>query len=148
MFSRAWRVLSYKRNYGGELRKFTLIKQYTNESSSSWRSLSSWRNVCSCKQLIYKKQNTRNFTGFMFYKNGSILQNHQRLQYQQSRHFMIIRVIRAVSKLRYILLGAAGTAGVGAKLVSFDIIFMFFYVLGTSEWKIINVCYYSSLCFL
>ena len=31
---------------------------------------------------------------------------------------MILRVIRAVSKLRYIVVGAAGTAGVSAKLVS------------------------------
>lgn len=46
----------------------------------------------------------------------------QKQQHQQQRRtFMILRVIRAVAKVRYMLLGAAGTAGVSAKLVTSSI---------------------------
>ena len=55
---------------------------------------------------------------------SSFLRNHQRLnfhfvqQHQQRRHIMLLRILRAATKVRYIFMGAAGTAGVGAKLVS------------------------------
>lgn len=44
-------------------------------------------------------------------------QHHFRMYAGQLRSFMILRVIRAASKVRYLLLGAAGATGVSAKLV-------------------------------
>lgn len=55
-------------------------------------------------------------------QSSSLLRNHKRLSIclnrQQHRKLMLLRILRAASKVRYIFLGAAGTAGVGAKLVS------------------------------
>lgn len=53
---------------------------------------------------------------------SALLRNRQRLSVclnqQQRRQLMLLRILRAASKVRYIFLGAAGTAGVSAKLVS------------------------------
>ena len=72
------------------------------------------------------KQKSLNYCQLRYYynhglylgKNRTLLKHHQLLNKYTQRNFMILRVIRAVSKLRYIVLGAAGTAGVSAKLVS------------------------------
>ena len=75
------------------------------------------------------KQRSLNYSQLRYYynhglylgKNRTLLKHHQLLNKNTQRNFMILRVIRAVSKLRYIVLGAAGTAGVSAKLVSISI---------------------------
>ena len=72
------------------------------------------------------KQRSLNYSQLRYYynhglylgKNRTLLKHHQLLNKYTQRNFMILRVIRAVSKLRYIVVGAAGTAGVSAKLVS------------------------------
>ena len=51
--------------------------------------------------------------------NRPILYKYYKFTSQQQRQFMILRIIRNVAKIRYVVLGAAGTAGVGAKLVCF-----------------------------
>ena len=75
------------------------------------------------------KQRSLNYSQLRYYynhglylgKNRTLLKHHELLNKNTQRNFMILRVIRAVSKLRYIVLGAAGTAGVSAKLVSISI---------------------------
>ena len=75
------------------------------------------------------KQRSLNYSQLRYYynhglylgRNRTLLKHHQLLNKNTQRNFMILRVIRAVSKLRYIVLGAAGTAGVSAKLVSISI---------------------------
>ena len=52
-------------------------------------------------------------------QRSTLLRNHQRLNQQlQCRQMMLLRILRAASKVRYLFLGAAGTAGVGVKLVN------------------------------
>ncbi|XP_066916981.1 dynamin-like GTPase OPA1, mitochondrial isoform X1 [Clytia hemisphaerica] len=68
--------------------------------------------------LITTKPLHRCYPGFPGH-HQNLLKAHQRFStptYQQRRHLMILRILRAATKIRYIFLGAAGTAGVGAKL--------------------------------
>ena len=71
------------------------------------------------------RNTTRNYSSFSIYSNvhRPILYKYCKFTVQQRRRFMILRVIRNVAKIRYFVLGAAGTAGVSAKLVSFNSFF-------------------------
>lgn len=78
--------------------------------------------TCQCwKSAANNNMHVRRYTTYLLIRknNNIMLKHHQILNnMNQERHIVLLRVIRAVSKLRYIFLGAAGTAGVGAKLVS------------------------------
>ncbi|XP_057298181.1 dynamin-like 120 kDa protein, mitochondrial isoform X2 [Hydractinia symbiolongicarpus] len=76
--------------------------------------------TCQCwKSTANNNRHVRRYTTYLLIRknNNIMLKHHQVLNnINQERHIVLLRVIRAVSKLRYIFLGAAGTAGVGAKL--------------------------------
>ena len=116
------------------LNKYIFLRRVT--SSVLRQARHSFREQRRCKQLLYQSMRNgkllfnQNIHGDVRLLHGassggqfsSLLRNHQRLticlNQQQRRQLMLLRILRAASKVRYIFLGAAGTAGVSAKLVS------------------------------